>query len=225
MLFNKLLFLFIIFVFASINSFANSSLKNVSPIGNTSKGKILSKTCVACHGTTGNSTTDAFPKIAGQHASYLLKQLIDFKQKNRNNALMAGIVAPLTLENMVDLAAFFATQSSVPNVAKKDKKLIALGQQLYRGGSIEKGIPACAACHGSQGKGIASAKFPAIATQHPAYTALQLKAFRQFSVNLQFSDSKKPARENDANNMMRSITAKLSDVEINALAQYIAGLH
>lgn len=201
------------------------SFTSVSQAANANKGKALAKTCAACHGKNGNSTSSAFPKIAGQHASYLLKQLQDFKTKKRNNALMAGIVAPLTQENMADLSAYFAKQTSTPNVAKKDNDMIALGEKLYRGGRLSGGIPACSACHSPKGEGIASAKFPALSAQHPAYTASQLKAFRQFSLNQQLSDSKKAARENDLNKMMRDIAAELTDIEINALAQYIAGLH
>ena len=197
---------------------------NEPKIGNANKGKILSKTCIGCHGIDGNSISDAFPKIAGQHSAYSLKQLKNFKNKKRFSPLMAGIVAPLTEENIADLSEFFASQAPKPTTVKQNDKLFTLGQKLYRGGNIQSGTPACSACHGPSGKGIASAKFPALALQHSAYTITQLKAFRQYSLNQKFSDSKKPARENDLNKIMRQATAHLTDIEIKALAHYIATL-
>lgn len=195
--------------------------------GDATRGKALSSTCVVCHGVDGNSPSDAFPKIAGQHVGYTFKQLKDFKSKKRNNAIMSGFVAALSEQDMKDLASYFAQQTSAPNVAKKDKDkdLIALGKRLYRGGHIKLGIPACAACHSPKGRGIAGAKFPKISAQHPAYTIAQLKAFRQAILNEQLSDNPQPARENDAQKMMRQISGKLTDKQINALAHYIATLH
>lgn len=190
-----------------------------------SRGKYLSKSCVSCHGINGNSPSDAFPKIAGQHASYLLKQLMDFKTKKRNHDLMSGIVAPLSKQDLTDLAAFYANQTPQANVAKKDPELIALAEKLYRGGNEKTGISACSACHSPDGKGIASAKFPALSFQHAAYTKTQLKAFRQASLNEKFSDNIKSARENDIDAIMRQVSKNLTDKEINALSEYIAGLH
>lgn len=194
-------------------------------VGNVAKGKTLSKGCIACHGVDGNSPSPAFPKIAGQHASYLLKQLKDFKSKTRDNVLMFAQVVALKEQDMRDLSAYFATQKIKANVAQADKELLALGRKLYKSGDAKSNMPACSACHGPQGNGIASAKFPQLNFQYAQYTSSQLKAFRQAILNQQLSDSPKPARTNDANKIMRQISGQLTDLQIKALSQYIAGLH
>ena len=191
--------------------------------GDTAKGKAQSATCMACHGATGNSMVPNFPKIAGQGEVYVLKQLKDFKSGDRKDALMAGIVAALSEDDMANLAAHFSKQSVTQGVASKAAN-IALGEKLYRGGDKSRGITACIACHGPKGAGVPSAGFPALASQHAAYTAKQLKDFRQVSINLQ-TEAKTPARMNDDRKMMVALTKSLNNTEIEALAQYIAGLH
>jgi cytochrome c553 len=191
--------------------------------GDAAKGKAKSATCTACHGANGNSMVPNFPKLAGQGENYLFKQLKDFKSNQRQDGLMAGIVAVLTPEDMADLSAHFSKQTIAQGVASKTAN-IALGEKLYRGGDKSRGIAACMACHGPQGAGIPSAGFPALASQHVAYTTKQLKDFRQVSINAQ-TDAKAPARTNDDRNMMIAFTKGLTNAEIDALAQYIAGLH
>jgi len=212
---NKLGLIFTaVLVSASLNTFA---------AGDAAKGKAKSATCIACHGATGNSMVPTFPKIAGQGESYLFEQLQDFKSGARKDALMAGIVAALSQDDMANLAAYFSQQTITQGTAKKETD-IALAEKLYRGGDRDRGITACSACHGPQGEGVPSASFPAIASQHAAYTAKQLKDFRQVSINTQ-TGSKAPARTNDNRKMMVEFTKTLNNAEIEALSQYISGLH
>jgi cytochrome c553 len=180
------------------------------------KGKIVAESiCVACHGADGNSMTSANPHLAGQVEQYIYKQLSNFKSIDgkpalRNNAIMAGMVAALSDDDMRNVAAWFASQKLNPAVAKDESK-IALGQRLWRQGDFKKGVPACAGCHGPAGAGL-PAQYPRLAGQFAEYTEVQLKAFR-------ISE-----RANDTESMMRMIAAKLSDVEIQAVAEYAAGL-
>jgi cytochrome c553 len=180
------------------------------------KGKAIAETiCVACHGADGNSAAAANPHLAGQVEEYLYKQLRDFKAADgkpaaRNNAIMAGMVAALSDDDMRNVAAWYAAQKAKPAVAR-DQSKIALGQQLWRQGDFKKGIPACAGCHGPAGAGM-PAQYPKLAGQFPEYTEAQLKAFRV------------EERANDPEKMMRTIAAKLSDVEIKAVSEYAAGL-
>jgi cytochrome c553 len=212
---NKLASIFIIAIaFTSINIFASVDV---------AKGKATAATCVACHGVQGNSVVDTFPKLAGQGEGYLLKQLQDFKSNVRQGAIMKGTVASLTEADMANLAAYFSKQTVTHGVASKSAN-IALGQRLYKGGNKDKGVTACIACHGPTGTGIPSAKFPALASQHATYTIKQLIAFRQDASNTQM-DANAPERNNDYEGMMRNTTKYLSNKEIEAVSQYIAGLH
>ncbi len=212
---NKLASIFIIAIaFTSINIFASTDV---------AKGKAIAAACVACHGAQGNSVVATFPKLAGQGEGYLLKQLQDFKSNVRQDTIMKGTVASLTEADMANLAAYFSEQTITQGVASKSAN-IALGQRLYRGGNKDKGVTACIACHGPTGTGIPSAKFPALASQHATYTTKQLIAFRQDASNTQM-DTNAPERNNDYEGMMRNITKYLSNKEIEAVSQYIAGLH
>jgi cytochrome c553 len=191
--------------------------------GDVTKGQAKSAVCLACHGANGNSVVATFPKIAGQGESYLLKQLQDFKSGARKDSTMAGIVAGLSADDMVNLAAYFSQQTIAQGVASKQAN-IALGERLYRGGNKDRGIAACVACHGPKGKGIPSAGFPALASQHSTYTAKQLKDFRQVSINTQI-EGNAPERNNDDRQMMVEFTQSLNNAEIKALSEYISGLH
>jgi cytochrome c553 len=176
---------------------------------------IAGQVCAACHGPDGNSAQAVNPSLAGQHAEYTAKQLANFKPQDgkpaeRPSAIMAGMAAPLSADDMRNLGAWFASQKPQPRAAR-DAKLVKLGQAIYRGGIAAKGVAACTACHGPQGAGI-PAQFPRLAGQYAEYTAAQLKAFRSGD------------RGNDPNRMMRAIAERLSDQEIDALADYIAGL-
>ena len=179
--------------------------------GDPAAGKTKSATCAACHNADGNSTNPDYPSLAGQHESYLYKQLKDYKSGDRENAIMAGMVAPLSDQDMQDLAAYFATQELEPAEAA-EPDLVAQGEAIYQGGDMSKGVPACSACHGPAGLGNPGANFPRLAGQIPKYTETQLKLFRSME------------RNNDAGQMMRNIAIKMTDPEIKAVSSYIAGL-
>ncbi|MFN4064138.1 MAG: c-type cytochrome [Parazoarcus communis] len=171
--------------------------------------------CAACHAADGNSQLSANPKIAGQHADYLFKQLREFKSWDgkpavRDNAVMGAMVAGLDEADMKGLAVYFAGQKLVPEAAK-NLDTVERGQKIWRAGIPSKGVPACAACHGPAGAGL-PAQYPALAGQFSEYTEAQLKAFRD------------EVRANDPNKMMRMIAIKMTDPEIKAVADYAAGL-
>jgi cytochrome c553 len=178
--------------------------------GDVAAGKQKSAACVACHNADGNSTNPQWPKLAGQHADYLVKQLNDFKGGNRANPIMSGMAAPLSQQDMEDLAAYYSTQKITAGQA--DPALVPLGEQIFRGGNLASGVAACAACHGPNGVGNPQAGFPALAGQHAEYIETQLRAFRSME------------RANDAGQMMRNIAMKMTDAEIKAVASYIQGL-
>ena len=173
--------------------------------------KIATEVCAACHGADGNSVLPANPKLAAQIADYTAKQLADYKaSKERKNPIMMAMAAPLSAEDMRALAAYFASQKPKPGAAR-NKETVALGQKLYRGGNAATGVPACSGCHGPDGSGI-PAQYPRLSGQFADYTATQLRAFRSIE------------RANDPNQTMRNIAARMSDQEIAAVADYIAGL-
>jgi len=171
---------------------------------------IASQICAACHGADGNSPLPINPSLAGQHPEYLFRQLNEFKSGSRNNAVMMGMAAGLSTEDMRNLAAYYAAQK--PNeTAAKDKELVAQGRMLFRGGNVASGVAACAGCHSPNGAGIPS-QYPRLAGQHPEYLVAQLKAFRAGE------------RANSSSNMMRAVAARLTDKEIAAVAEYLSGL-
>ena len=163
---------------------------------------------MACHTADGSRGNPAYPILQGQHAEYLVKQLGDFKAGERKNAIMSGMAAPLTDDDMRSMAAFFAGKQAKPGAATH-KETVALGEQIYRGGIGPKSVPACAGCHSPNGAGI-PAQYPRLAGQHAAYLEAQLVAFRD------------GVRANSA--QMTAIAARMSDREIKAVADYIAGL-
>jgi cytochrome c553 len=176
---------------------------------------IATQVCAACHAADGNSAVPANPKLAGQHYDYLHKQLVNFKPQGakkaeRDNAVMAGMIANLSPADMKDVAAYFASQKLKPATAK-DKELAAVGQKVYRGGNAASGVAACAGCHGPGGAGIPG-QYPRISGQFAEYIDTQLKAFRS------------GVRANDPNGMMRTVAARMTDREIQAVAEYTAGL-
>ena len=195
---------------------AQESNAVASPAAATDAPAIAKNVCAACHGLDGNSAIPANPNLAGQHASYLVKQLKNFKTSPdgkpalRQNAVMNGMAAPLTDDDIKTLAAYFSKQTLTPAVAK-DEKLAVEGRKLWRAGDAKKGIPACAGCHGVAGAGL-PAQYPALAGQHPDYTIAQLQQFRD------------GVRANDPEGMMRTIAAKMTDKQMSAVAEYAAGL-
>jgi len=196
-------YLTVISLFMSTYSFATD--------GDPANGKALSQICAACHGVEGNSVNPVWPKLAGQHVSYIVKQLKDFKDGKRVNAQMTVMVAPLSEQDMEDLGAYFASQKNKQGSAKPE--LIELGQRIYRAGDSQAGIPACLACHGPAGVGNPAALYPSLSGQHAEYTATQLKMF------------KAEERNNDVNNIMRSIAGPMTNAQIEAVSEYIQGLH
>ena len=176
---------------------------------------IVTTVCAACHNADGNSSIAVNPKLAGQQADYIYKQLRNFKgaegkPPERTNAIMNGMAAGLSDDDMKNLAAYFSDQKRKPEAAK-NRETIEYAQKLYRAGDATKGLPACAACHGPTGAGM-PAQFPLIAGQFPEYTESQLKGFRAGE------------RANDPNSMMRLVAIKMTDAEIKAVSDYIAGL-
>jgi cytochrome c553 len=173
------------------------------------KGQTIStQICAACHTSDGTRGAPANPIIAGQHPEYLLKQLREFKEGKRKNAVMSGMVAALSDDDMRHVSAFYASKSAKPGAAKS-KDTIRLGERIWRGGIAEKMVPACAGCHGPTGSGI-PAQYPRLASQHGDYLEAQMTAFRS------------GARANNV--PMTAIAAKMSDLEIKAVADYAAGL-
>ena len=164
--------------------------------------------CAACHAADGNSVIGANPKLAGQHPEYLVKQLTEFKSGKRANAVMSGMSAALSDEDMRNIGFWLASQKPVPGAAK-DKDLVALGERIYRGGIADRQIAACAGCHSPNGAGI-PAQYPRLSGQHAEYTSTQLKSFRSGE------------RKNSA--QMTGVAAYLTDKEITAVSDYIAGL-
>lgn len=164
--------------------------------------------CAACHAADGNSAITLNPKLAGQHAEYLYKQLKNFKDGSRKNAVMGGMVANLSPEDMQGLATYYASQSA--KLAKaKTEGAGSLGEQIYRGGIAATSVPACAACHGANGEGMPK-RFPRLSAQHADYTLQQLKSFRA------------GGRANAP--MMQAISTKMTEAEMQAVADYIQGL-
>jgi cytochrome c553 len=178
--------------------------------GSKEAGQTKSVPCVACHGIDGNSANPEWPSIAGQHESYLIRQLKAFREGGRQNALMTPMATSLTDEDIADLAAWFSSQTARGGETEPSK--LNLGQKVYRAGNMKEETMACAACHGPAGRGNPLASYPAIQGQHATYLAAQLRAYRS------------GARTSDANQMMRSVAARLSDAEIDAVASYVQGL-
>jgi cytochrome c553 len=181
------------------------------------RGKaIAAQVCASCHGADGNSASGGFPKLAGQLPEYLVKQLNDFKAQPgakgaaRINAVMVGFASALTELDMRNVAAYYASQAPQLGAAH-NAATVPIGQKIYRGGIGEKGVPACASCHGPTGQGV-PAQYPRLSGQWADYTVAQLSAFQQGA----------GARNN--NEAMHQIASRLTDGEIKAVADYIAGL-
>ena len=199
---------------AALTAFSPAHADEAVAKGDPAKAQqLVTAVCAACHGADGNSTAPANPKLAGQHAEYITKQLTNFKSGDRKNAIMQGIVTSnnLTPDDMKNLGAYFASQIPKPGSAK-DKALVEAGEKIYKGGNSGSGVPACAACHGPAGAGI-PVQFPRLASQHKEYIYTQLNNFRVGD------------RANDGGKMMRTIAAKMTDQEMKAVAEYISGLH
>lgn len=201
-------------VMSGLASFAHSA-------GNPEAGEPLTIVCSACHGADGNSAVGNFPKLAGQGERYLLKQLHDVKEGRRIIVEMTGILAPYSDQQLEDMAAYYAAQTST--IGEADPELVALGEQLYKMGNAETGVPSCMGCHSANGSGNSVGGFPMLSGQHAQYTASQLVKFK----NGYLADGPSAdARVNGGDAaIMRNIAFRLKDHEIEALASYIQGLH
>ena len=184
---------------------------NVLAAGDAGLGRAKAAGCAACHGEDGNSVSPEWPKLAGQGEAYIIKQLTNFKSGARQNAIMNGMAAALSEQDMADVAAFFASQKR--KIGNTSKDLLTQGEKLYRGGNSASGVSACLGCHGPSGAGNPAAKFPSLGGQHATYVANQLKGF------------KAGARTNDPNKMMQMVAAQMTDAEIKAVSEYVQGLH
>lgn len=179
--------------------------------GDAEAGKVKAAACAACHGTDGNSPVDMYPKLAGQHAEYLVKQLQDFKSGTRKDPIMMGMAMALSEQDMADIGAFYAQQPITEGSTPED--VVATAQNLFRGGDMKRKIASCTACHGPRGNGSSLAMFPKISNQNETYLITQMKKFRSGE------------RANDPKGMMRDTMAQLTDSEIETLAKYLGGLH
>ncbi len=198
---SKVLLLSILFVFSAHG------------IGDPESGKSLSAPCVNCHGADGNSVAPIWPKIAGQHEAYLVKQLKEYRKGEegpRHNPQMYDQVMDLSDQDILDLAAYYAGLEQ--SAGKARGEIFKLGERIYRGGLYDKGVTACAGCHGARGMGNSLAGYPRVSGQNSDYTLDQLKQFGE------------GARRNDVNEIMRNISARMSEQEMKAVSEYIAGL-
>lgn len=201
----------------AIASIANAAEEKKVAKADPAKGEALYNTgdasrnvtaCIACHGAAGNSSIAENPKLSGQHGAYIHKQLVNFKNGERNNAIMTPIAKGMTEEDIQNLIAYLAKSKPTPGAAR-NKDSVEMGKKIFRGGIAEKSVPACAACHSANGAGI-PAQFPRLAGQQQTYTEAQLLAFRS------------GARKNS--DQMSKIVKRMSDEEIKAVADYVAGL-
>lgn len=179
--------------------------------GDAAAGQAKSALCASCHGADGNSQLTMNPKLAGQNASYMVKQLKDFKSGARAGVTMSAMVGNLSEQDMEDIAAWYSSQQGT--VQGADPASLELAETLYKAGNKEISVAACSACHSPTGKGNAPAGFPALSGQHSAYTLQQLKDFRS------------GVRQNDVGGAMRTTVERLTDKELEALASYVSGLN
>jgi cytochrome c553 len=181
--------------------------------GDAAAGQGKAAACGACHGMDGNSSDAQYPKLAGQHEAYIVRQLTHFKAGQRQNPIMMGMAAPLSEQDMHDLGAYFASKQSLPGVA--DAALVEQGEKLFREGDSDRGIPACMACHSIDGRGNPGAAYPQLTSQHAQYIEKTLKAWHDGTTWGDDAQAK----------IMPAIAKKLDDKDIAALASYVEGLH
>lgn len=193
-----------------------------APVGDAQAGATKAIPCSGCHGMDGNSPSPEWPSLAGQSADYVYRQTVMFRDRDRINVLMEPFVEGLSNQDIADISAHFATLAITPGVADDsdieglDTTYASLGEAIYRGGVPESGVPACQACHGPTGRGIPGAGYPAVAGQHAVYNAARLRFFHS---GQHYGD------ENDPSTIMVTIAQRLQQVEIDALATYMEGLH
>ena len=193
--------LMLIFAMFSVSAWAT---------GDPAAGKEKSQVCQGCHGQDVNSYGPEWPNLAGQHPSYLIKQILNFQDGVRTNETMNGMVIGLSKQDIEDIAAYFSSQSLQALTPETEVEIIKTGRKIYKGGNLYSGVPACAGCHGPNAAGNSPAAFPHLAGQKTTYVVKTLKDF------------KSGARANDVNEIMRNIAARLTDNEINAVAAYLS---
>lgn len=205
-----------------------AELANANP-GDAAAGAGKAAVCAACHGLDGNSTDPQYPKIAGQHEAYIARQLTLFKTGGRVNPIMMPFASALSAQDMRDIGAHFAKSSATAGKAddsviqnefspNNGKRVVDIGQALYRGGAKDRGIPACMACHGPTGRGIPGPSYPALTGQHAGYTVNVLNLFKA-------TPPSSPALKDANYAVMAQIAARLTDEEILAVSSYLQGLH
>lgn len=192
---------------------AEPAAQTAPVFGDAKAGETKAATCGACHGIDGNPSDKQYPKLAGQNEAYIARQITLFQTQKRQNAIMMGFAATLSVQDMYDIGAYFASKSSLPGIA--DEKLIERGQALYRGGDTKLGVPACMACHGPDGRGMAGTGFPQVSGQWADYVTAKLKDWKSGTT---WGDDAKAK-------VMPAIAQSLSEADINALASYVEGLH
>jgi cbb3-type cytochrome c oxidase subunit III len=193
----------------AVSAVASAAEEQKAAKADPAKGEaIFSATCIGCHGPAGNSMIPTNPKLSGQHEAYIYKQLNNFKSPDRAGTMMTAFASTLSDDDMKNVAAYLSAQAAQPGAAK-DKDIVEIGKKIYRGGIAEKSVAACAGCHSPNGVGI-PAQFPRLAGQHQDYTIAQLTGFRS------------GARKNSP--QMAAIAKRMSDDEIKAVADYVAGL-
>ncbi len=197
-------FFILIFSFLISNTSISATMEFKTP------PQVVKNVCIACHAIDGNSVITANPKLAGQHPEYLSNQLTNFKSGERANAVMSGMAGMLSDADMHAVAEYFSKQTLNLGQAKTNGAG-SLGEKIYRGGIQANSVPACASCHGPAGDGL-PVKYPRLGGQHTEYVLNQLRQFRL------------GARANDEAKVMRTIAAKLTDQEMEAVADYIQGL-
>ncbi len=201
----------VLFSLMILSVFASSASQAA---GDAEAGKSKAQVCFSCHGLNGaGNVNPVWPVLAGQHASYIAKQLADFKNGVRFDPLMTAQVASLSRQDMTDLGAFFASRKVKTESTDTSRAELKLGGKIYRSGTRASGVIACITCHGPTGEGNPAAKYPLLSGQNAPYVVKALDDFR--------SDS----RENDPNRMMRGIADELTDREIKAVAAFVSGLH
>lgn len=182
-------------------------------LGDAKAGEAKAAVCGACHGVDGNPSDKQYPKLAGQNEAYIARQLASFKDQKRQNPIMLGFASALSPQDMHDIGAFFATKTALPGVA--DEKLVERGQALYRGGDAKLGVPACMACHGPDGRGMAGSGFPQLGGQWTDYVSAKLHDWKNGTSWGDDATAK----------IMPTVVQNLNDADITALASYIEGLH
>ena len=185
----------------------------VHAAGDAVAGKEKAAACGGCHGVDGNSMVPTFPSLAGQGEKYIAKQIADFKaMTTRKDDTMVGMAAMLVTEqDVLDVGAFYASQK-LASTAPVDESKLALGREIYKGGNLQTGVPACQGCHGPSGAGNSAAGYPQLAGQFTDYTMKQMRAFKDGS------------RSNDDREIMRNALKSMNDAELEAVAHYIASL-